>query len=104
MKTNSLIAVLSITLAVASSALASDKLKEGQETKPSPAIKSRDAQCPVGFKEEKVTPTGSYIKRTVHRNGRITDGMNQLIVLDHRTIEDSGASDLKQLLIRQGIR
>lgn len=104
MKTNPLIAVLSITLAVASSALASDKLKEGRETKPSPANKSKDAQCPAGFTEEKVAPTGSYIKRTVHRNGRITDGVSQIVVLDHRTIEESGASDLKQLLIRQGIR
>ena len=47
--------------------------------------------------------TGSYIKRTVRRNGKITDGPSQVVVLDREMIDRSGAGDLKQVLIRQGI-
>jgi hypothetical protein len=104
MKTNALITVLFITLAAASGALASEKLKESKETKAASTDKAKDTQPQAALKEEKVVPTGSYIKRTIHRNGRITDGASQIVVLDHRTIEESGAADLKQLLIRQGVR
>lgn len=48
--------------------------------------------------------TGSYIKRNYHRSGQITDGPSQVVVLDRNTIEQSGAADLNQLLIRRGLR
>ena len=54
-------------------------------------------------RDEMVILTGSYIKQNITRNGRITDGMSQVIVLDRETIERSGASDLKQLLSHQGV-
>ena len=47
--------------------------------------------------------TGSYIKQNIRRSGHITDGANQVIVIDRDTIERSGASDVRQLLVRQGI-
>jgi outer membrane cobalamin receptor len=47
--------------------------------------------------------TGSRIKRTVRRSGRITDGPFNVVVIDRATIEHSGAADLKQLLARQGL-
>ena len=50
------------------------------------------------------TLTGSYLKRNLRKNGLITDGPNQVLVIDHKTIENSGASDLRQLLMRKGIR
>lgn len=54
-------------------------------------------------KDEQVILTGSYIKRDVKRAGRITDGPTQVLVIDRKAIERSGASDLKQLLVRYGL-
>lgn len=54
-------------------------------------------------KAKQVALTGSYIKRDIHRNGQITDGMNPVLVIDSRTIQNSGASDLRQLLVHQGV-
>ena len=53
--------------------------------------------------EKDVQLTGSYIKRTVIRNGQITDGPYQVVVIDQKAIANSGASSLKQLLVRQGV-
>jgi len=98
MKIRSLAMTLAI-LALASSVIASDKVKENQDAKP----KKAKQQQQQGEKE-KVLLTGSYIKHEVRRNGRITDGPSQVVVLDRDAIERSGAADLKQVLIRQGIR
>jgi outer membrane cobalamin receptor len=49
--------------------------------------------------------TGSYIPAKINRNGRITDGPDNVIIIDRRTIEHSGASSVAQVLAREpGIR
>ena len=50
-----------------------------------------------------VLSTGSHIKTTVKRHGQITDGPSQVLVIDQKTIANSGASTLRQLLARQGV-
>jgi hypothetical protein len=99
MKMRSSAITLAITLGLASSVLASDKTKNQVDTKDKKA-KPEQTATP---EREKVALTGSYIKQDIRRNGRITDGPSQVVVLDHDAIERSGAGDLKQLLIRQGI-
>ena len=96
MKNTSLICVLSFLLAAASGALAQDKAKDTNH-----ATKEKDAsQTRIASADHYVT--GSYIKQKIHRDGQITDGPNPLIVIDQQTIERSGASDLRQLLVRRG--
>lgn len=99
MKMRSLVIALAITVGLASSVLASDTTKEKKDTK----VKKVKQEQVASQEKEKVFVTGSYIKQDIRRNGRITDGQSQLIVLDHDAIERSGAADLKQLLISQGV-
>jgi len=92
---------LTITLAIlglATSVIASDKVQEKQDAK------SRNAKHVQEGEKEKVLLTGSYIKQDVRRNGRMTDSHSHVVVLDRATIEKSGAGDLKQVLIRTGVR
>jgi hypothetical protein len=44
--------------------------------------------------------TGSYLRQEYQRTGQITDGSQQVIVLDSDYIRRSGASDLRALLRR----
>jgi len=82
-------------------ALAADPAKESPQN-PAPR-KAKDTQVPASQEKKPVEITGSYIKRNIHRDGRITDGSSQVVVLDRGMIDRSGAGDLKQVLIRQGI-
>ena len=97
MKAQALIIALSITMVVAGGASAADEAKNAKKTK---ADKGKNA--PLASQREKVSLTGSYIKRDVRRDGQITDGPNPVIVIDRGTIQRSGAADLRQLLVRQG--
>ncbi len=54
--------------------------------------------------KESVPLTGSYIKKDVQRAGMITTGPDNVLVVDQDMIATSGASDLKQVLVRRGIR
>jgi len=103
MKRQSLILALSFTLAAASGAFAADKTTDSKEKK---AVKTGETEKVADSSATKTVkkPTGSYIPRTIRRQGEITDGVNQLIVLDRAAIERTGASDLKQVLIRRGVR
>jgi len=85
-------------LVAAATVSAGDKEKP-QKAKPAP-VKNKQA---VTHTEKPVELTGSYIKRAVRQNGRITDGPFQVVVIDRATIERSGARDLRQLLVQQGI-
>jgi hypothetical protein len=102
MKTTSFIFALGIALAVASNAWACDKAKDQKEAKAAPVEKGKISQPQSAQQESKVALTGSYIKRDVRRNGQITDGPSQVAVIDAATIKNSGAADLRQLLVRQG--
>jgi hypothetical protein len=105
MKTTLLSVALVISFLAASSALACDQGKCKEKT-------SKKATTTAVDKKEKTASTterggelltGSYIKQRIHRAGHITDGVNQVIVVDRDMIERSGASDVKQLLNRQGV-
>src|SRR5207247_1872184 len=102
MKTTSLALVMAITLCAASVTLASNKPKEAKDAN-KPMAEKVKKPSKSETDTEKVLLTGSYLKQNVRRNGRITDGPSQIIVLDRATIERSGASDLRQLLAHQGI-
>jgi len=47
--------------------------------------------------------TGSYLPQNVSRNGPVTDGRNNVRVLDRSDIDRSGGADLKQSLRQQGV-
>jgi hypothetical protein len=91
---------LILTVIASSVALAADPPKP--ET-PVPA-KPKPEQVQPAKEQKPMEITGSYIKRNIRRDGRITDGSSQVVVLDRGMIDRSGAADLKQVLIRQGIR
>lgn len=52
--------------------------------------------------DAKSTLTGSYIGRHVRHSGTITDGPFNVSVIDSDMIRRSGATDLRQLLVRSG--
>ena len=96
---------LAMTFFAGSTALAGDdgKAKDAKKTSTTAVEKAKKPQSTSAEQKGGVLLTGSYIKQNITRNGRITDGMSQVIVLDRETIERSGASDLKQLLSHQGV-
>ncbi len=97
MKTTSLALVLSITLAAASGALAEDEAKGAQ-----PATKEKTPSETKAVTTDQYV-TGSYIKQRIRRDGQIAEGPNRLLVIDSKAIERSGATDLRQLLVRPGV-
>jgi hypothetical protein len=98
MKKTSLAIAITVALSTASAVKAADekdsKQQQDKKIQTEKAKRAPDASTPL---------TGSLIKRDVHRSGQITDGSSQVLVLDRDAIERSGASDLKQVLIRRGI-
>jgi len=48
------------------------------------------------------TVTGSHLNRDAHHSGGVSDGPNMVYVLDSRTIQTSGATNLRELLTRKG--
>ena len=101
-----MVLALAITLGAASGALAADKKDKQTKDKPAdsqPAAKPKPA-AETGTVKENTALTGSYIKRDVKRGGVVTDGPNPVYVLDHDSIQTSGASDLSQVLLRRGFR
>jgi hypothetical protein len=51
---------------------------------------------------KEVIRTGSMVKREVRRAGIITDGHQNLYVIDSEMIKNSGAFTLSQVLLRRG--
>lgn len=97
---------LAISFMLGSSAVACDKTKTKEKKATSAAVdKSKKTQTVTAASEQKgeTLLTGSRVKQNIKRYGQITDGPNPVIVLDRDTIERSGASDVKQLLNRQGV-
>lgn len=47
--------------------------------------------------------TGSNLPQEVNRSGPVTDGRNNVRVLDQSDIDRSGGADLKQALRNQGV-
>jgi hypothetical protein len=42
--------------------------------------------------------TGSYVPQSIQRNGRITDGMNNVQVVDQSDLDQSGGATVEQSL------
>jgi hypothetical protein len=105
MKTTSLLLATAIVLGAGSWALAVDKekAKDDRKAQSSAAGKKTKARAESAGKQERIALTGSYLKQNVKRNGLITDGANQVVVVDREMIEQSGASDLKQVLAHRGV-
>jgi outer membrane receptor for monomeric catechols len=100
MKTTLLTATLILAFA-SSVALGSDKeTKDAKATKASATAAREKAKITAEPKRE-VVLTGSNIKRTVRKDGQVTDGPNSLTIIDQKAIERSGAADVRQVLARQ---
>jgi len=85
-------------------AYASDKSAEKpNDARPIKAAKADKAAAKSEKSARQVALTGSYIKRDVHRNGIVTDGSNPVVVLDSEAIRNSGAADVRELLVFRGI-
>lgn len=96
-----LIPVLALIMTAVSTSSASE---QGTATKPAKSEKAKQQLVTPKQKSPKVALTGSYIKRDIRRSGFITDGANNVAVLDSEMIRKSGATDLSQLLLRSGYR
>jgi len=96
---------LAIALVSTPAALACDntKGKDAKKTKTVTVNKTKTTQTAVTEEKGGTLLTGSYIKQKVNRSGKITDRGHQVIVLDREMIDRSGAADLKELLVRQGV-
>jgi len=104
MKKTPMMLALAMTLGAASGALAADKKDKQTKDKPANSQPAAKPKAETGTVKENTALTGSYIKRDVKRSGVVTDGPNPVYVLDHNSIQTSGASDLSQVLLRRGFR
>ena len=104
MKLSSLAVSMALLLAFGAGAFASEQSTANDSQQLLASIK-KQKQKPATTTTEKDKPiqvTGSYIPRKVKKSGLITDTPSPLYVIDSKTIRNSGASDLRQLLTRQG--
>ena len=103
MKLTSPTIVVALLLSSAVGAFASDK----PGSKPKDSSKTKVTKTDKAAKPDKASRqlalTGSYIKTDVRRNGIVTDGSNPVVVLDTEAIRNSGAADLRQLLVFRGL-
>jgi hypothetical protein len=97
-----LVMALALTLTAVSVSFASEP--ESATASPESAKAKQQLSAPKQKKSKKEALTGSYIKYKIRRDGIITDGPNNVFVLDSKTIQNSGAADLSQLLFRTGFR
>lgn len=98
MKSISLILIFIVALAGACSSPAG-ALRAKQKTQPSV---TKAKQVHARHTHDRLT--GSFLKQDVRRSGFVTDSANQVVVIDQAAIERSGASDVRQLLVRYGLR
>jgi outer membrane cobalamin receptor len=106
MKTNSLVFACVVLIAATSSALASDEAKADKAAKKDRTVAATTEKKGEGQgvrSETQTSITGSYLKQKVRRNGLITDGVSQVVVLDRSNIERTGATSVRQLLNRYGV-
>jgi hypothetical protein len=102
MKLASLTIALTILLSSSSLVLAADKSSE--KPKGAKQVKTEKAKkVKASHRQPQVALTGSYIKRNVSQDGVVTDGPDPVYVLDSNAIRNSGASDLRELLVFRGL-
>ncbi len=102
MKRSAIILAVTVGLA-ASAAWASDQTKDNKQSDSVTPAQVKKAEVKSSEKHTKAVVTGSYIPQKIRRDGRITDGQSQLIVLDQEIIQRTGAAGLRQVLSSQGI-
>ena len=96
-----LIVALALTLTAVST---SSACEPESATTPPQSAKAKPQLTAHKQKSKKELLTGSYIKSNIRRSGFITDGPNNVAVIDSEMIQNSGAATLSQLLIRTGFR
>ena len=96
MKLSSFIIAMAVLLAAGTGAFASEKTKAPPQ--PKATAEKTKSKTPT----TKQQYTGSYVRKDVRQSGHITDSAQPLFVIDSKTIQNSGAADLRQLLVRQG--
>lgn len=91
-----------LTILLSSTVFAADK--PGEKLKNVKSANAAQAKKPATSprRQEPVVLTGSYVKHEVRRNGVVTDGSTPVFVLDADAIRNSGAGDLREVLIRRG--
>jgi|SRR5678809_205614 hypothetical protein len=95
---------LALVLASTLGAFAADKPADKHKVaKPTKVNKTEKVSETSTKTDRKVALTGSYIKQSVHRNGVVTDGSNPVVVLDSEAIRNSGAADLREVLVFRGL-
>jgi hypothetical protein len=106
MKTSLTVLTLSLLIGAASVASAADDSAKAKDAKTDRAasakVEKQKAAAKTDSKEE--LSTGSHMNQRVRRNGMITDGSSQVLVLDRSNIEHSGANTVSQVLNRYGAR
>jgi hypothetical protein len=103
MKLASLAIALTILLSSSLFVLGADKpAAKSKTSKPAKVEKAKKVAKPAQ-RQESIALTGSYIKRDVRRNGVVTDGPDPVYVLDSEAIRNSGAADLRELLVFRGV-
>ncbi len=90
-----------LTVALAGEGTNKPQADKATSTKKTKAVVQKET--PGVRTEKNMELTGSYVKQTIHRSGQITDGASPVWVLDQKAIANSGATDLRQLLTRQGV-
>jgi outer membrane receptor for ferrienterochelin and colicin len=90
-----------LIVAFASAALASDKDAKDTKAATASAAKETAKTKPTTVQKQEVLLTGSNIKREIRRDGQVNDAPNSLSIIDRKTIERSGAADLRQVLAKQ---
>jgi hypothetical protein len=95
--------ILALTFAAAPIGFAGEKAKQKKAAAAAARAKAKSTRNQTAPSAEKTTLTGSYLKEEVRRHGLITDGRSQVLVLDNDTIRNSGAVDVRELLIWKGI-
>jgi hypothetical protein len=103
MKFTSSIVLLSVLLACPVGCFAAEKAAgKSKEPKQTQVVKTKKATA-KSQKTEQVALTGSYIKKDIHRSGMVTDGASPVAVLDEEMIRNSGAADLREVLVHRGL-
>jgi len=95
--------VVTLLLTSALGAFASNKPSSKPKDTSKPTVTRTDKAAKPDKSSKRVALTGSYIKTDVRRNGIVTDGSNPVVVLDNEAIRNSGAADLRQLLVFRGV-
>jgi hypothetical protein len=104
MKLTSLIVALTVVLASGLCAYGSEKTKATpKDTKQVTSSKPEKTAPKTAQQPTQVAMTGSYMKRSVRENGLVTDGPSPVVVLNSDAIRNSGAADLRELLVFKGL-